>query len=135
MDDFTRAFFECALWSSNDDGTPEGGESLDENYTIDDIDPKCRASLEAECKRFQEENAADIATGVGGRDSNGPFTREARAGHDFWLTRNRHGAGFWDGDWPEAGERLTAASQAFPEVTLYVGDNGVIYACGYEALS
>ena len=28
------------------------------------------------------------------------------AGHDFWLTRNGHGAGFWDGDWiaPVAGE-------------------------------
>ena len=22
-------------------------------------------------------------------------------GHDFWLTRNGHGSGFWDGDWPE----------------------------------
>lgn len=21
------------------------------------------------------------------------------AGHDLWLTRNGHGAGFWDGDW------------------------------------
>jgi hypothetical protein len=24
-----------------------------------------------------------------------------QAGYDLWLTRNRHGAGFWDGDWPE----------------------------------
>ena len=24
----------------------------------------------------------------------------ALAGHDFALTRNGHGAGFWDGDWP-----------------------------------
>ena len=24
-----------------------------------------------------------------------------RIGHDFWLTRNGHGAGFWDGDWDE----------------------------------
>ena len=25
-----------------------------------------------------------------------------RIGHDFWLTRNGHGAGFWDGDWDDA---------------------------------
>ncbi len=24
-----------------------------------------------------------------------------QAGHDFWLTRNGHGSGFWDRDWPE----------------------------------
>ena len=51
-----------------------------------------------------------------------------QAGHDFWLTRNRHGAGFWDGDWPVAqGEMLTKASHGFGEVDLYVGDDGYIY--------
>lgn len=25
-----------------------------------------------------------------------------QAGHDFWLTRNGHGAGFWDGDWKDS---------------------------------
>ena len=29
-----------------------------------------------------------------------------RIGHDFWLTRNGHGAGFWDGDWDEDFEKL-----------------------------
>ncbi len=28
-----------------------------------------------------------------------------RAGHDFWLTRQGHGAGFWDGDWPDHVDR------------------------------
>lgn len=27
------------------------------------------------------------------------FSECERIGHDFWLTRNGHGAGFWDGDW------------------------------------
>jgi hypothetical protein len=37
-----------------------------------------------------------------------------RAGHDLWLTRNRHGAGFWDGDWPtEYADELTAAAHDF----------------------
>ncbi len=40
----------------------------------------------------------------------------ACAGHDFWLTRNRHGAGFWDGDWPTYGELFTTIAESFGEV-------------------
>lgn len=33
-------------------------------------------------------------------------------GHDLWLTSQRHGAGFWDGGYPEAlGDALTEASR------------------------
>jgi hypothetical protein len=55
--------------------------------------------------------------------------RYERAGHDFWLTRNHHGAGFWDGDWsePEATE-LTRISHEMGEVDLYVGDDGRIHS-------
>ena len=49
------------------------------------------------------------------------------AGHDFWFTGCGHGCGFWDGDWPEAGNRLTEACKKYPEVGLYVGDDGLIY--------
>ncbi len=36
---------------------------------------------------------------------------------DFWLTRNRHGAGFWDGDYPDGiGERLSDIAHGFGEV-------------------
>ena len=36
LDDFTLAYIECALWASNDDSTPQGGDPLDSNYGIDD---------------------------------------------------------------------------------------------------
>ena len=39
----------------------------------------------------------------------------ARAGTDFWLTRNGHGAGFWDGDWDYSG--LTANADWGPPWT------------------
>ena len=56
------------------------------------------------------------------------------AGHDFWLTRCGHGAGFWDGDRPEpAATVLTKASKAYGEVDLYIGDDGKVYAMGYES--
>ena len=48
--------------------------------------------------------------------------------HDFHLTRNRYGAGFWDGDYPTwLGDYLTRESHKFPEIEFYVGDDGLIY--------
>jgi hypothetical protein len=123
-DHFLIAYIDAALWSSTDNSTLQGGDPLDANYTMADLAPETLETMRADCARFARENAADIAEGTAGRD----FTVDERAGHDFWLTRNRHGAGFWDGDWPEAvGARLTAAAHAFGEVNLYVGDDDKIY--------
>ena len=50
-------------------------------------------------------------------------------GHDFWLTRNRAGAGFWDRGYDkQAGESLSNAAMKFPEINLYIGDDGLIYS-------
>ena len=48
-------------------------------------------------------------------------------GHDYILTRNHHGAGFWDGDWEKPmAEHLTKASQALPELYCWLnGENQV----------
>lgn len=117
LDAFTAAYLECALWSTNDDSDERGGNPLDDNYTVNDIAPEALEEAIADCKAFQADHAADI-------DGN-----EEQAGHDFWLTRNGHGAGFWDGDWPrEVGERLTEASKVYGGVDLYVGDDGLIYS-------
>ena len=52
-----------------------------------------------------------------------------RAGFDFWLTRNGHGAGFWDGDWPEPyGEMLTKLAKTYGEFEICQGDDGLIWS-------
>ncbi len=115
MDKFTQAYVEAALWSSMD----EEGEPLDKNYGIEDIAPEALERMIADAREFQ-----DVSWEVIERDL-------ARAGHDFWLTRNFSGAGFGDGDWPEAAaEYLTKISHAFGVFDLYVGDDGFIYAMG-----
>ena len=51
------------------------------------------------------------------------------AAHDFILTRNHHGAGFWDGDWFEPfGSLLTDLALTFPELELYLDDDGLVSA-------
>lgn len=51
-------------------------------------------------------------------------------GHDFWLTRNRHGAGFWDRGLDVLGDRLTAAAHAYGEASLMLGDDGKVHYYG-----
>lgn len=121
MNDFVNGYLTCALWSEHD-RDQEGDASLSTKYGFDDIAPEMMDAVLADCNRFQADHAEDIATYDTTDDS-----PESMAGHDFWLTRNGHGAGFWDGDWEEAvGDRLTAAAQAFGECHLYV-DDGKIY--------
>ena len=118
---FTRQYIETALWSSIDDN----GEPLDGMYSEDDLSKKALQQMEEDCENFLVKNYELVKCDV------------ERAGRDFWLTRNRHGAGFWDGDWDvtlEDGTRdttiaqkLTKAAHAYGSVDLYVGDNGHIH--------
>ena len=54
-------------------------------------------------------------------------------GIDFWLTRNGHGSGFWDGDWEDfggiegkdLGKGLTDLSKIFGERWFMMCDDGL----------
>lgn len=105
-DDFTKSYVMAALWSTGDDHGP-----YDDRFGPEHIDPVEMQGMLEDSAKFQRENVDDID----GRDE--------QAGHDFWLTRNHHGAGFWDGDWPEpAASRLTSAAHAFGEHNLEISD-------------
>lgn len=104
----------CALWSSIDDD----GEPLDAVYSIDDIAPETLTQMEKEVSDFIDDNEA-LLTESGQSDE--------QIGHDFWLTRNGHGAGFWDRGLGAVGDGLSKASKSYGGVYLYVGDDGLIY--------
>lgn len=111
------SYITTALWSSTDNSNDSGGDPLDDNYGPDDLTKKAFMEMRKDVTAFARENAALIGD------------RWARAGHDFWLTHNGHGAGFWDGDWPEpAGSVLTKNSKPYGSVDLYVGDDKKIHS-------
>jgi hypothetical protein len=154
LDAFTLAYIEAALWSSTgpkfgkcpccgkdnvlldkwpeehferqemcsgpECGTRETAHEppLDENYSRDDMSPECLAVMVADCAKFQKEQAANLVD-----------YPTVRAGHDFWLTRNGHGSGFWENDFgtEEQCEALDKACKSFGEFNLYPGDDGRIY--------
>lgn len=110
-----RAYIECALWASVDDD----GEPLDRSYGADDIEPGTIASM-----------SGDVAAFLGAIESAGVDRSEwsdDQLGHDLWLTRNGHGAGFWDRGHGEPGDALTELAHALGESRLYVGDDGRLY--------
>ena len=111
---FTRAYIDAALWSSTDDD----GEPLDKEYGGSDIVSDTKARMERDCASFYEKYGNLLP-------------KDDQGGHDFWLTRNHHGAGFWDGDYEEPdATTLTNAAHAYGEFDLYVGDDGEIHGSG-----
>ncbi len=128
LEEVLTHYIVCALWSSNDESTPEGGEPFDQNYGREDLAPETIESMRRDCKNFLQVAGPLLGQlpqfyGV----SQDPYSQEAFVGHDFWLTRNGHGAGFWDRDLGDLGDLLTKLCKPFGECDLYLGDDGLIY--------
>jgi len=115
LDSFTRAYIEAALWSTTDNSDEQGGEPLDANYGIDDIAPETMELMIEDCADFQERYAELLSES--GID-------DARAGHDFWLSRGGAGSGFFDEDTidEEFQDPLQEAAKSYGEFDLYLGD-------------
>lgn len=112
--EFIEAYTEAALWASTD----EDGVPLDENFDESDIHWETLEKMEDDASDFYAANES-MLTVDGNSDGDG--------GHNFWLTRNGHGAGFWDGDYPTYEDELTDAAKAYGGYDLYGGDDGIIY--------
>ena len=106
-DTFFRAYITCALWSTHHD---DHG-SLD-MFDASDFTAESLAEMRAECDQFIADNHADLR-----------FENPESCGHDFWLTRNGHGAGFWDRGMGKKGTRLTDACEAFGTCDLLLDDD------------
>lgn len=114
LDEFTRAYLVAALWASMDDE----GQPLDKNYNLDDFAWEAVRKAIRDCDLFRGE-AGDLLDATNASDTTNAL--------DFWLTRNGHGAGFWDRGYEEIGDRLTEAAKAFGESEVYDGGNGLLY--------
>lgn len=111
-------YITCALWASNLDG--------------EELTPETEAKLAKHADDFAER--FPLACQLWERYG-------LSAGHDLWLSRNGHGAGFWDRtiDAFKPGENevaafalvqnaLDSAAKALGECNLILGDDGLVYA-------
>ena len=124
LDSFTQGYIEAAFFTSTGpDNVEEGlGEA-----SFDDIAPEALTAIIADCKLFQDTNAAllNVVYGTRGKYERADYDAN-RAGNDYWYTRNGHGTGFWDRGLGEAGDKLAAACRHH-NVDMYRGDDGLIY--------
>ena len=110
---------ETLIWQGHDWDDMDNGDNprpLDENYSVDDFASEAVEAMTVELNDFLQSNWADVAS-----------LDPAQVGHDFALTRNRHGAGFWDRGLGDVGDRLTEACRPYGESDPYVGDDGKLY--------
>lgn len=101
LDAFTQGYVEAMFWTEcNEDNHDNLAEA-----TFSDLAPEALTRIMQDCEAFQRTNAALLEQAYErGYD-------EAQAGHDYWLTRNGHGAGFWDR------KELECASEEYERLT------------------
>ncbi len=118
LDEFTMAYIAAALWLGIDDDEAP----LEDNYGVEDLAPSALATIIRECQQFQAQHGIP-------QYNDSRYSDAEKAGHDFWLTRNGHGAGFWGrSELSEADqEKYTAAARDFGSCDIYVGDDGKLY--------
>ncbi len=108
LDTVVDHYLIAALWT-------EGDGELD-GFSICQIDPASRAQVKKDIEDFL---AKVTAQGIDTSSWN-----DEQLGHDFWLTRNGHGAGFWDRGHEPAGRQLSDICRAFPARNAVIADAG-----------
>ena len=121
FESFLSSYREAALWSSHNELHDEDIEQP-ENLEDQETAPALDAAMREDCTTFLDAHGGLLEQAAAERG----YSME-QAGHDFWLTRNHHGAGFWDRGLGEVGERLTTAANGFGEVDLYLGEDGLVH--------
>lgn len=118
----TSAYVTCALRESRD----EAGVALSENYGPEDLATGTLENMDNDCLDFLSGNFSSGASALLAHlFENG---RESDIGYDFWLTRNRHGTGFWGRRYPDAiSNELEKIAHSYGSASLYPGRDGLIY--------
>jgi hypothetical protein len=91
---------------------------LEEQFSITDFDKEQKKIAAVDIKAFVEKSPKEKIIDLD----------LEQLGYDFWLTRNKHGEGFWSGDYEEnLGQQLTSISHDFNEVSLKVSEDKKLY--------
>lgn len=123
LDDFTQGYVEALFWTQGGDEESELGDT-----GFMDMSPMSILKAKQDCARFQQTAKTLLAQAYGKPISGGKEYDAAHAGHDFWLTRNGHGVGFWDRGFENAlGEALSDVAEAFGGSDAHLGDDGKVY--------
>jgi hypothetical protein len=130
MNPTLAALLSTILFSTSDDE----GNPLDDRFTIADVCAIDAKRLYAEYQQFLTKVETKIKEKIGDNWNSIDefydiaFPSENQTEHDYILTRNQHGAGFWDGDWNKnVSEILSDAAHSQIPIEAYEGRDGKVY--------
>lgn len=122
LDTFAKGYVEAMFFTNGDTG--DDNENLLNHLGTERLTKAAVARIAADCALFQKRAAVLLRHAYRSNAYD-----EEQAGRDFWLTRQGHGAGFWDREVLERrnlGRKLSDVAQRFGEA--YVETNrGWIY--------
>ena len=122
-----KGYLEAALWTEEERLKDEYENEFnysDEidlgSFSVDDLDDNSKIQAYIDINRFIWDSGVDaIKEAI---EVNGLF----KLGMDIWLTRNGHGAGFFDHGY-ENEESLNKSAEKLKNVDLYLGDDLKLY--------
>jgi len=86
LDEMTAAYLECAKWAEEPDEQPARARWQYSTFT-----QAAKKQARLDCMKFLRSVAASTIETIEDCDP-------SQVGHDLWLSRNGHGAGFFDGN-------------------------------------
>lgn len=120
------SYLECAIWTDEDrlkEENTKGYEGEIKNLipeadlTISNFSDDSKIKAHEDIRLFLK-YAGDAVEGID----------EEQLGHDIWLSRNGHGAGFFDRGYDKDIEkRLMDSAHKIGNVDIYLGDDGLLY--------
>ncbi len=107
-------YLETALWSSTD----EHGKPLDRENSVNDFTVDSFGKATRELTEFMEKVQFIVSVQC--------TTDADQFAHDFWLSRNGHGTGFFDKPefYGKCCKELQALAKSFGECHISVQENG-----------
>lgn len=111
LDSMVKNYLRCAVWADSLEG-------CEKDYGSFSASQKMNEQADSDCLSFIE-----FLSKAGLIDWD-TFHNFENLGYDFWLTRNRHDSGFWDGDWEKGDEMTEIVHKNFPEKTIWKDEVG-----------
>ena len=131
VDDMVQGYLECQLWAQHvwsEDPDAEAETLSDAGYGVDDIADEYVDNVREEIINLIVAHPLAIRMYLNRKTTIGVqrnVHNSAQFGHDFYLTREHHGAGFWDRGLGDLGRHLTDVSHwAGPAADLDVDEFG-----------
>ena len=110
VNEILNSYLETAIWAEESDENDLQGK------TIQEIDKNSKANSAIEIYQFLQKAQQEAS------DELNTYDEEA-IGHNLWLSRNGHGAGFFD----DNNDKLQNLARNMKPVDIYLGNDNKIY--------